>query len=207
MTISMQMPGSRAKRLEERFETIWHERMLDVSVINDRLKVQAVDFRSWDDHVLGVLVTPWFMNLMLLPGENDDWGGLGIGAKRSFKFEADSFDFIVGEEPGLGKFMSCSMFSPMFNFENHEAAVATAEAIMEGLFDQDNKELLQPQMLDDEKLNINKETNISEDMLEGVWVVSEVVRQNLDRFISRRDLLRGCFLQAQNNDKDRNEKC
>ena len=36
-------------------------------MLNPALSVEAVGFRPWDEHWLGVLVTPWFMNLWLMP--------------------------------------------------------------------------------------------------------------------------------------------
>ena len=37
------------------------------SFVNPAVEVEAVGFAPWDAHWLGVMVTPWFMNLMLLP--------------------------------------------------------------------------------------------------------------------------------------------
>ena len=198
-----------ASRLEKAFRRVRRERMADVPVINDKLKVEAAGFRPWNGHTLGVLVTPWFMNLMMLPGERDDWSDLLTGTKRSFAFESGSFEFIVGEEPGVGKFMGCSMFSPMFEFENHEAAMATAGAVIEGLFDGENQETFQPQSLGEENVETTEEVGLSEELLEGVQVIGEAARKNMDQPISRRDLLRGSFLRAQNrnDDKGRGEEC
>lgn len=201
----MQTPEARVKRLEERFETIWHERMSNVPVINDRLKVEAVGFCNWNGHILGMLVTPWFMNLILLPGESDDWRGLDIGAKHSFKFTAGSFDFIVGDEPGIGKFMSCSMFSPMFKFENHETAVATAELIMKGLFEQVNQDVPQSQSLKVGEADGDNETSIPEKILEGMLVIAEATQKNMDSPMSRREFVHASFLRPRKNTQNQSD--
>lgn len=202
-------PETWAAQLEVIFATIWHERMSDVPVINDKLKVETTGFHDWNGHVLGVLVTPWFMNLMMLPGEKGQWSDLRAGEKQSFAFDAGPFEFIVGEEPGLGKFMSCSMFSPMFEFEDHEAAMATANAVIEGLFDEGNQEMFKPQKLGEDDVDVVEKTSFSEDILDGMLVISERARKNMDQPISKRDLLRGSFLRTQNSieNKEREEKC
>ena len=197
-------PMGAAYRLEQLYEQIRTERMVDIPVLNDVIHVQAVGFRAWEGHVLGVLVTPWFMNLMLLPGADDDWSGYRIGSKHLYTFEAGSFEFIVAEEPGLGHYKTCSMFSPMFEFENHEAAVITAEAIVPGLFKEENKEVLKPLSLDGMALDEASAETVVEApkslpvvVLEGVQVISEATKQNLDKPLSRRELLRGGFFRRQ----------
>ena len=49
------------------YEAIYAERMRDLPIVNPRLAVEAVGFEQWEDQDLGVLITPWFMNLVLLP--------------------------------------------------------------------------------------------------------------------------------------------
>lgn len=204
--IQLMTPEAWAHRLEDVFSTIWHERMADIPIINNQLKVEATGFHRWNGKTLGVLVTPWFMNLMILPDANDPQDELRVGTKRSFAFDAGVFEFIVGEEPELGKFMSCSMFSPMFEFESHEAAMATADAVIEELFDAENQEVFTPQSLGDDPV---EDTALSEGVLEGVQVISETTQKNMEQPITRRDLLRGSFLRVQkrSENQERSEKC
>ena len=56
-------------RLETVFRDIAATRMEGVPLLHASLQVQAVDFapEPEGDFALGVLVTPWFMNLMRLP--------------------------------------------------------------------------------------------------------------------------------------------
>ena len=56
-------------RLEAVFRDIAATRMEGVPLLHASLQVQAVDFapEPEGDFALGVLVTPWFMNLMRLP--------------------------------------------------------------------------------------------------------------------------------------------
>ena len=57
------------------YQRIADERMQGMPFVNRALRVEAVDFRAWDDHQVGVLITPWFMNLILLPGPAGDFVG------------------------------------------------------------------------------------------------------------------------------------
>jgi len=197
MMPSFVSPEAWASRLEAKFSQILIERMVDVPVINERLHVESAGFQEWNGHVLGVLVTPWFMNLLLLPGIEDDWSELKVGFKRSFAFEAGSFEFIMGEEQEIGKFMSCSMFSPMFEFESHDAAMVTANAIVEELFDQKNRESFTPQSLGEDKPEVDESPSLASEVLEGVEAAGEITRNRMDKPVTRRDLLRGRFLRKE----------
>ena len=70
------------------------------------------------------------MNLMLLPLADDEWAALPSGTKINRPFPSGTYEFILGEEEGVGRYLMCSLFSPVFEFQNQEAAVATAEAVI-----------------------------------------------------------------------------
>ena len=129
----MRTPATISKALESVFDGIRAERMAEVPILNDALRVEAVGFREFGDNFLGVLVTPWFMNLMLLPGEAGAWDEDRPGEKLRHTLPAGDFEFIAGHEDGIGHYRMCSLFSPMFEFADHEAAVETAAAVMEGV--------------------------------------------------------------------------
>ena len=124
---------SPAAALEQAFERVHRGPMAGVPMLNPALRVQAVGFRPWQSHWLGVLVTPWFMNLMLLPRLEAAWLPLAERDKRTLMFPAGPFEFIGGRDAGVGDYQACSLFSPMFEFADHGGALATAEAVLEGL--------------------------------------------------------------------------
>jgi [NiFe] hydrogenase assembly HybE family chaperone len=126
---------SPAGALEQRFNQIWLQQMHDVPMVNPALRVQAVGFRHWQQHWLGVLVTPWFMNLMLLPRQTADWPAIGLRQSRYCVFPAGVFEFIGGHDAVLGEYQACSLFSPMFEFADATAAHDTALATLVALFD------------------------------------------------------------------------
>jgi [NiFe] hydrogenase assembly HybE family chaperone len=126
---------SPAGALEQRFEAIWHGQMNDVPIVNRALRVEAVGFRPWSDHWLGILVTPWFMNLVLMPRVQSQWQPIGERESRHYAFPAGVFEFIGGLDPVLGDYQACSLFSPMAEFADPGSARDTAAAAFDALFD------------------------------------------------------------------------
>ena len=132
-----------ATRLERCFAEIGETRMEGVPILNPALRVKARGLREWQSFWLTALITPWFLNLMLLPrqeGADDDATALPVGAKRFFAFPAGSFEFIRGREAALGGYWMCSLFSPVLEFTDQAAAEATADAALQELFTADEEE-------------------------------------------------------------------
>ena len=122
-----------AADLQATFEAIRIERMHDVPILNNDLAVETVGFRDWQGQVVGILVTPWCMNIMMLPAASDDWPPALVGTKTMEPLPSGQYEFIAGDEPGVGQYRMCSLFSPMFEFEDQAAAVATAESAIQEL--------------------------------------------------------------------------
>lgn len=107
--------------------------MRDLPVVNAALSVQAVGFNRFNKDWLGVLITPWFMNLLMMPGPDSTWHAQQPGTKIEKNFPYGTFEFTLGNETQLGTYALCSLFSPMFQFENQAAALAAAQAALQGL--------------------------------------------------------------------------
>ena len=86
------------------------QRMAGLGCLNPALEVEAVAFEPWQGHWLGVMVTPWFMNLMLLPRERSQWQPLPLRGKRRLHFPAGIFEFIGADDPVVGEHQTCSLF-------------------------------------------------------------------------------------------------
>lgn len=130
-------------RLEGLFRHIERVRMAGIPILNPALRVEAVGFRPWNGYQLGVLITPWFMNLVLLgEGESGVLAGRRPGDKVMHAFPSGAYEFIVAEEPGLdgdqGRYQACSLFSPMQAFDSQALALATAAEILRGLMQTEN---------------------------------------------------------------------
>lgn len=125
---------ARAAALAAAFRDIEATRMQDVPILNARLHVQSVGFepdRSEPGLALGVLVTPWFINLVRLPLDAASEGTLaGVGETRARSAGTVRADFIGAHEPAVGRFEACSLFSPVLEFADQAAARATAEEVL-----------------------------------------------------------------------------
>lgn len=129
--------GPHAERLEQVFRRIQRVRMTDVPLLNPRLDVEAFGFRATPVGCVGILITPWFINLVRLPRP----GAAGspaqeeaVGRKTLHLFPAGRFEFIISHEPELGPFEMCSLFSPVLEFTTQETARHAARSALDALF-------------------------------------------------------------------------
>jgi [NiFe] hydrogenase assembly HybE family chaperone len=122
---------ARAAALAAAFREIQTTRMQGVPILNPRLSVQAVGFEPDPGEAgvaLGVLVTPWFINLVRLPLTGAGESALAaVGESRARNAGSLRADFIGAYEPAVGRFEACSLFSPVLEFVDQAAALATAE--------------------------------------------------------------------------------
>jgi [NiFe] hydrogenase assembly HybE family chaperone len=120
------MTTSPADAVEEAFFRIQREQMADVPILNPALNVEAVDFQRWQGHWLGIVVTPWCMSLLLVPGSAENWVSTGDNKRRFVRFPAGDFAFLGSAEAELGEYQSCPLFSPMGQFATQSEATMTA---------------------------------------------------------------------------------
>jgi [NiFe] hydrogenase assembly HybE family chaperone len=183
-----------SNKLESIYTMIEKERMDDVPILNKALSVKAIGFCEWDTHIMGVMLTPWFMNLMLLPGKEEDWSELISLSKTSYTFPSGKYEFIVGEEEGIGKYQMCSLFSPVFEFQDQETAIVTAEAVMDQLMDEINQSDISTRQKEIE--SVWRGETQAEQMKEEVELDENrtTLKERVETPMSRREMLRGDFL-------------
>jgi len=120
------------ERLREAYESTV-PRMRELPIFNAALRVEAVGFRDFEGGQIGMVITPWFMNLVFVPGSEAS-GPCGLGEARRHSLPAGACDFIGARLEGVGPIEACSLFSPMDEFPNAEAAHETARQALERLF-------------------------------------------------------------------------
>jgi len=118
----------RVTALVARFETIASETMRDLPLYNPALVVEAVGFHPFGGGWAGVLITPWFMNLVYLPRDLVPLDLALIGRKVKLALPAGEREWIRSGDTAVGAFLSLSLRSPMFGLETQEAARAEAQA-------------------------------------------------------------------------------
>ncbi len=143
----------RIAQLEQVFTAIARSRMAGLPMVHPRLRVQAVGFAA--DEVdpfiaWGVLVTPWFMNLVRLPlcpahvRWPDEQGHphpvtawpawpRPVGHKTERTFGTQPIEVIGALEDALGPYEMASLYSPMHPFSDQHAAVETAREVVRQL--------------------------------------------------------------------------
>lgn len=130
--VTMADMARRVAALEADFREIFNAKMRDVPMVNHALHVEAVGFHSHEGGFLGVLVAPWFMNLVLLPAEGRPV--LGAGEKEVIAFPSGEYEFLHNTREMVGPYLACSLFSPMGDFTSQLQAVEVARAVMAELF-------------------------------------------------------------------------
>ena len=103
-------------------------------IYNPTLAIEAIGFREHEGRQVGVVVTPWFMNLTVLPSPED----LGVwvsGGTTRLGFPSGNYDFMVSQLEGVGLVGTCSLFATMVDFTDHEAAQLAAKTVADAVFE------------------------------------------------------------------------
>lgn len=102
---------------------------------NPELTLETVGFREWEGHGLGVLIAPWFMNLILLPGPEDDWTEVDPREGCEWKLPAELIVFHPCELAGPGLHLTAPLFTNLRGFPDQDTARAVAREVMHQLFE------------------------------------------------------------------------
>lgn len=128
-------PGA---QLESLFRQIADTRMQGIPILNPALQVEAIGFQQWQGPQgllwVGVLLTPWFMNLLLLPAAPDSLPPVAPAGEVVVPLPGDALPFMAGHEAALGDYRLCSLFSPVLQFADQDSARSTAEEVLKLLF-------------------------------------------------------------------------
>ena len=130
-----------SKDLVSRFCDIHAQRMRGLPFVNERLNVEAIGFREFQDFEIGALITPWFINLILLPG--DDVGtGVAQGHKINACFVSEDIEFTAAQDEELGLYFSAVLFSTVADIPDQAMARELAAEVMKGLFESNKSQVV-----------------------------------------------------------------
>jgi [NiFe] hydrogenase assembly HybE family chaperone len=164
-----------SRRIEKVFRNIAHERMAGLPIVNPALSVKAVGFRDWHGMWAGALVTPWSINLLVLPGGSSEFRVQASGASQCWRFPSGDYEYQSVFDEHLGHYQMCSLFSPVHEFVSQAAAVAAANAALAEVF---------------------RAPDASHGLREGSDKPSDEGGQSGNREgLARRAFLRGCLLR------------
>jgi [NiFe] hydrogenase assembly HybE family chaperone len=72
---------------------------------------------------------------VLAPVEPGAWNGIRDGIKVTRALPSGSYEFVAGHIEGIGTILNCSLFSPMFEFQEQAAVIEAANAALGALLD------------------------------------------------------------------------
>lgn len=98
--------------LEAHYRRLATERAPDSAVVNPALQVAAIGFRRIAGDWLGVMVTPWFLNLFLLSGGGTLWGDIPAGQRRYLNLPCGTLQFVAEDDPEIGPTQFCPLIAP-----------------------------------------------------------------------------------------------
>ena len=118
------------------YREVYEKTFRDLPIVNKALEIEAVGFRPLEEHQLGVLITPWFMNLVLLPGTGR-WDDRPQGSACTVGLPGGKVVFHVSHEQALGTILSAALFSTVADFPDQDIASEVARETLRLLFDGD----------------------------------------------------------------------
>lgn len=110
------IPGHKenpAPLVKAAFEKIAEQEMKEMPFIHPGVKVEIHGFEVYEDQWVGVVLTPWMMSALILPGPDQEWPVRKVSHKLGLKFPRGDLTFVVGEIEGVGQYLTCSLMSPL----------------------------------------------------------------------------------------------
>lgn len=121
--------GNPSAQVAATFRRIHAERMAGLPLLNPALEVAATGFARHGRDWRGVLVTPWCIDLLLLPA-TADWTVPGPHERVFRQYASGNFAFLPNHEDGLGDYLICALIHDMNRFPDQESACMTAQACL-----------------------------------------------------------------------------
>lgn len=123
-------------RLEHMYRRIGKTSMHDLPFVNAALSVEALGFRRWRGDWVGAVITPWFINLFVVPGGGELWSDLPAGDRCKIAFPLGELEFIADNDASaeIPAHQYCPLFAPPSQFNSQEGARAAAEEALRVMF-------------------------------------------------------------------------
>ncbi|AMA60247.1 [NiFe]-hydrogenase assembly chaperone HybE [Bradyrhizobium sp. CCGE-LA001] len=118
------------EKLAEVYRDISDRMMRELPFVNEALSVEAIGFRAHQGGAVGVMVTPWFMNVVISALHRTGQSSTGSRMSLRLRFPCGDLEFLPSEVATVGPIASASLFSPMFGFDDMASARAIAEAAL-----------------------------------------------------------------------------
>lgn len=120
--------------LEAHYRHLWMTRMHDMPFVNPALGVEAIGFRRHDGDWLGVMITPWFLNLFLIYGGGALWGDIPAGERRYLNLPCGTLRFLADDDPDLGPYQYSPLIAPVGSLPDMATARQVAADALAAVF-------------------------------------------------------------------------
>lgn len=104
--------------------------------VNSSLRCAAVGFSRYRGDWIGVLITPWFMDLFLLPGGGELWGDIPGGQHRYVELPTGTVPFTAADDPQFGPYQHSPLVAPVSALSDMATALQLAASVMSGILGQ-----------------------------------------------------------------------
>ena len=128
MTEGTLFPQNPETAFQRGFERIARTRMAGLPLLNPNLSVRALGFERTGPLWLGALVTPWSIFAVLAAANEEALEDLRArpGETVTVTLPAGDFSFLGADEPEIGRYLTLSLVSPVFEIPRQDAAQGIA---------------------------------------------------------------------------------
>lgn len=127
--------ASPAEFLAAHYRQIGLSRMQGLPFVNAALSVESIGFARHQGDWLGIVITPWFMNLFLLKGEGGTlWRDIAAGERRQLSLPCGALEFIADDDPDIGPYQYCPLIAPVSGLADMGQARQAAQDALQALF-------------------------------------------------------------------------
>lgn len=116
--------------IEEGFRRIEEESMAGLPILNAALRVETVGFHRRGEGWFGIVITPWALLALIIPDRAE---GYEPRSAATIPFPSGDLRFTAEEEPGIGRYLRCSLLSPVRELTDQQGARVLSEQILKTL--------------------------------------------------------------------------
>jgi len=120
--------------LAAHYERLWATRMHDLPFMNPALTVEVAGFRRCSGDWVGVVVTPWFLNLFLIDGGGSLWGDIPASERRYVGLPCGTLQFIADVDPDIGPYQYSPLIAPVSSLPDMATARRVAAEALAAVF-------------------------------------------------------------------------
>lgn len=101
-----------APLLVTQYERIAREQMCELPFYHSSMPI-AVESVLFEGQWLGVVLTPWMLSVVVLPGPDQLWPRRISSERLVLRLPCGEMTFMVGDLPRSGQLLACSLMSPL----------------------------------------------------------------------------------------------